>query len=371
MGSPQRGIIRRGCPVGEVIRRTKGGKFIGFYLRWYEGGKRRLMASKQPTQAEARKMLLQIEAKIARGEAGISERRTDWPSVSELIERFCTEYSRPRIKDIEKYRAQYRCVLQRVASIGHLSAAAVTPETITRLREAHLRRFAPGTVRMTLAALSVAFAWGVRQGLAPSNPCRGVERPSAPHALDFLTREEVAALLQYARERAPELHPMIATALHTGLRKGELCGLRWQDLDIPTRRLTVARSYRSTPKSGKARHLRLPDVLVPVLTEWRQHCPKTAEGLVFPKRRRKGGWGMSTLTSDMLGLPALLRAAGVRELPHPWHAMRHTFASHFVMAGGSILALSKLLGHSDVNITLIYAHLAPDFLGDEMNRVKF
>ena len=86
--------------MGEVIRRTKGGKFIGFYLRWYEGGKRRLMASKQPTQAEARKMLLQIEAKIARGEAGISERRTDWPSVSELIERFCTEYSRPESKTL-------------------------------------------------------------------------------------------------------------------------------------------------------------------------------------------------------------------------------------------------------------------------------
>ena len=70
-------------------------------------------------------------------------------------------------------------------------------------------------------------------------------------------------------------------------------------------------------------------------------------------------------------LYALLAAAGCRRMAHPWHVLRHTFASHFIMAGGNILTLQKILGHSDVKITLMYAHLAPDFLGDEMNRLKF
>jgi site-specific recombinase XerC len=67
----------------------------------------------------------------------------------------------------------------------------------------------------------------------------------------------------------------------------------------------------------------------------------------------------------------LLAAASGRQHPRPWHAMRHTFASHYVMAGGNLLALQKILGHADLKMTTVYAHLAPDFLADEMNRVTF
>lgn len=54
-----------------------------------------------------------------------------------------------------------------------------------------------------------------------------------------------------------------------------------------------------------------------------------------------------------------------------FHGLRHTFASHFMMAGGNILTLQKLLGHSSVAVTMKYAHLAPDFMRDEMSRLRF
>ena len=73
----------------------------------------------------------------------------------------------------------------------------------------------------------------------------------------------------------------------------------------------------------------------------------------------------------MLGLPDLFAAAGCRPIGRAWHALRHTFASHYIMQGGNILALQKILGHSDIKMTMIYAHLAPEFLGAEMNRIKF
>ena len=76
-------------------------------------------------------------------------------------------------------------------------------------------------------------------------------------------------------------------------------------------------------------------------------------------------------SKDMLDLGAILAAAGCPPLQRPWHALRHTFASHYVMAGGNILALQKILGHSDIKVTLSYAHLAPDYLGEEMERVHF
>lgn len=55
----------------------------------------------------------------------------------------------------------------------------------------------------------------------------------------------------------------------------------------------------------------------------------------------------------------------------PWHLLRHTFASHFMMSGGNVLTLQKLLGHSRLETTLIYAHLAPDHLASEVARLTF
>ena len=80
---------------------------------------------------------------------------------------------------------------------------------------------------------------------------------------------------------------------------------------------------------------------------------------------------MSAGDQVMRRLVHLQTAAQCPSLLRPWHALRHTFASHFVMNGGNILTLQKILGHADIKMTLLYAHLAPDFLGEEMNKVKF
>ena len=360
--------------MGEVLRRIKNGKFLGFYLRFYEGGRRRVLASRQPSFLEAKRMLVELEARIARGELAIPERRSRWPCVSELVERFLAEYSRPRLKDIERYRSHARTVLKRVIPvIGKLSAGQITQSDVARVRDALHRSHSPGSVRSSLNRLSVVFSWAVRQGLAPTNPCRGVERPRAEYALDFLSSEEISRLIEGAEARGSTLrermrHVGIALAVYTGLRKGELLGLRWIDLDLETHRLTVARSYKGTPKSGQARHLRLPTVLVPILTEWRSLCPPAQEGSVLPIGRDES---RAAGKETMLGLRPLMRELGLREVRHPWHLLRHSFASHFVMAGGNLLALQRILGHSDVKMTMAYAHLAPDFLGREMERVRF
>jgi integrase len=355
--------------MGEILKRHGG-----YSLRFYEGGKRRVLASKQTSYADARRMLAEIEARLARGEAGIPERRRDWPTVAELLGRFVREYSRPKLKDLERYRAQARSVLKKaLPQLGKMSVARVQQSDIVTLRDALSKELAAGTVYNVLATLSAAFSWAVRAGCAPHNPCRGVERPSAGQALDFLSQDEARRLLDAAQARATSqkahmLHVAIALVLRTGMRKGELLGLRWIDLDVTTRRLTIARSYRGTPKSGKARHLRLPSALVPILTTWRALCPQSPDGSVLPLGHNASKVGGK---ESMLGLPQLLAEIGLRAVAHPWHMLRHSFASHFVMQGGNLLALQRILGHSDVKKTMIYAHLAPDFLGEEMDRVKY
>ncbi|HEY7958384.1 MAG TPA: tyrosine-type recombinase/integrase, partial [Polyangia bacterium] len=70
-------------------------------------------------------------------------------------------------------------------------------------------------------------------------------------------------------------------------------------------------------------------------------------------------------------LGSMMRAAFGREPPKVWHSLRHTFASHFVMAGKSILTLQRLLGHADISTTMSYAHLAPDFMATEAACLDF
>lgn len=356
--------------MGDIFKRPGG-----WYVRYVDSdGRRKARASHQPTRELARRYLVEIEARIARGKVGIPEPAAPSPTVAELCERFLAEYSRPRIKNLTQYRIHAgKCLRRALPYIGSKFADTLQSDDIARLRDSLMRTHSSASVRSGLAYLNTAYSWAVRLKLVPSNPLRGVERPVAAVGLDYFSREEAASILRCAAERAISgrlldklLSACVHLAVHTGLRKGELLGLRWQDLDFDTQRLTVARSYKTTPKSGKARHLRLPSVCVPLLKQWRPVCPPTQEGLVFPVQR---GAGHSTHT--LLGLPKLLEFAGVRVPVHPWHAMRHTFASHYVMQGGNILALQKILGHSDVKVTMIYAHLAPDFLGAEMERVRF
>jgi len=84
--------------------------------------------------------------------------------------------------------------------------------------------------------------------------------------------------------------------------------------------------------------------------------------------RSPAAWGAP---SETLGLGEMMRAAFGRLPPKPWHSLRHTFASHFMMAGGNILTLQKLLGHSDIATTMTYAHLSPDHIAAEVARLSF
>ncbi|HRI49744.1 MAG TPA: tyrosine-type recombinase/integrase [Pseudomonadota bacterium] len=368
--------------MGDIVRTVRNGRFLGWYVRYIDiDGKRKQRASHQPSKELARRYLREVEGRIARGIIGIPEASTV-PTVAALAERFLTEYSRPRLKDVAAYRCNARKALQRaLGTLGDQKADAVRTEDVARLRDRLAQDFAPSSVKMTLAFLSTMYSWASKQGLVHGNPLRGLERPVPAAAVDYLDRGEVKELLRLAWERAPQnlearrLAVAVELALRVGMRKGELLGLRWCDLDLDTQRLTVARSFESTTKSGKTRHLRLPAACIEPLREWRRlsmqspQSPQSSQssaGLVFP-----GPEGRCYSAHALLGLPQLLAAAGCRVPAHPWHALRHTFASHFIMAGGNILTLQRILGHADVKMTLIYAHLAPDFLGQELERLKY
>jgi integrase len=157
---------------------------------------------------------------------------------------------------------------------------------------------------------------------------------------------------------------MIGTAIYTGMRKGELFGLRWTDVHLDIGRIDVERSYGGLPKSGKAREAWMHPDLVVILREWKRRCP-TPAGLVFPVEGRMG------TEYETLGLGDIMKAAGVHVPQKVWHCLRHTFASHAVMSGVSLYEVQKLLGHGTAEMTQIYAKLGPKHLQTQVARISF
>lgn len=177
-----------------------------------------------------------------------------------------------------------------------------------------------------------AESWGDFHG---KNPCAGVKKGrEAAHRLRFLNREEMERLLKASH---PRLRPVVICALLTGMRRGEILGLTWENVSLEQDVLYILQS-----KSGKPRELPIPSKLREVLLDLR---PK-ATGLVFD------------LPLIMLQryFASAMKEAGI--FGCRFHDLRHTFASHFIMRTNDLPTLQRLLGHSTPTMTQRYAHLS-------------
>ena len=184
----------------------------------------------------------------------------------------------------------------------------------------------------------------------------------APRAdFDFLDFEEAERLFDAT---VPEYRPMVATALKAGLRLGELLALRQTDVDLVNGQIFVKRSVWKrtfgTPKNGLSRRVPIPPSLVRIL---RDHRHLRGE-LVFCQEDG------SLLTGDMTKrvLPRACRRAGL-DRTIQWHVLRHTFASHLVMRGEPLKVVQELLGHANIEATMIYAHLSESRLKDAVAKL--
>ena len=153
------------------------------------------------------------------------------------------------------------------------------------------------------------------------------------------------------------LKPMVLLSINTGMRQGEVFNLHWSEIDLSRCLVTV---LGTSSKTGATRHLPLNIEAVNTLREWKNQQDKTI-GHVF-----KGKAG-DRFDNVRKAWGKLLNDAEITDFR--WHDMRHHFASKLVMAGVALNTVRELLGHTDIKMTLRYAHLAHQHKADAVARL--
>jgi len=210
--------------------------------------------------------------------------------------------------------------------------------------------------RKDLINLSSAFTYAVKQGFLLENPCRSFKRFKLPEKQPlFYSAIEFELLLKEIKEQ--DIKDLVVFALHTGLRQMELLTLTWNQINFKERMILLDNQTNIT-KSKRIRTIPLSIKALQILTE---------------RERAKTGKYIFTLK----GIPMTQKFISKRFKNYVisaklnpklnFHSLRHTFASWLVQRGVSIYEVSKLLGHSSVNVTQIYSHLRTEDLRASIN----
>jgi site-specific recombinase XerD len=236
------------------------------------------------------------------------------------------------------------------AALGDRPLRQVVAGDVQRHVAKRLTTMRPASVNRELAFLKRVYNVAIADGLLETNPVRQVKLLTENNArVRYLTDSEEVRL---RAETGETRWSVVALALNTGLRRGELFALRWDNVDFTTNVLTIPRT-----KAGRMRHVPMNAAVRAILgaLERRGRSP-----YVLPSATGQTALDAQNLINRVF-TPALQRA-GITDFR--WHDLRHTFASRLVMSGVDLRTVQELLGHADVRVTLRYAHLSPAHLLD-------
>jgi integrase len=163
------------------------------------------------------------------------------------------------------------------------------------------------------------------------------------------------------RECPPHIYALVATGVYAGLRRSELFYLEWSDVDFKRATITVQNKEEWHTKNYESRVIPIHDTLYEVL---RRHPRHISSRYVFcnPKTGRR-------YNNIRKSLSSAAERAGIGHIG--LHTLRHTFASQLVMRGADLATVQKLMGHKSIQMTMRYAHLAPDHLSAAVERLNF
>lgn len=212
----------------------------------------------------------------------------------------------------------------------------------------------PGTINKEVGLLSSALNWANRElEWGVPNPARGRRLKEPEGRMRWLNRAEAAALIQAARSepKAPHLVDFVRLGLNTGMRRGEMLGLEWRRVDLQAGLIYLEAQHQKNGKVGSVPLNREAREAILARARFRaEHCPASA--WVFSNKDGE------RVASVKRSFATACRRAGIEDFSP--HDLRHTCAAWLVQAGVSIREVAELLRHSDIRVTMRYAHLAPE-----------
>ena len=315
------------------------------------------------TAEEARRRAALIVSRIKAGQDPIPEpmavKLAEGPTVGELAERYLEEHVAVRCKP--KTEAMYRLVVAKhiLPRLGRRPALAIGHKEVTELH--HALSAKPVMANHVVDLLSRIYNLAEDRGHIPemSNPCRLVAKNRERKRERFLTEEEFRRLGRVLDEaetrKGVSVHAVAAIRLLllTGCRKGEILNLRWDQVDL------------------EAGELRLPDT---------KTGPRT---ITLSPEAASVMARIARVPDNPFVIPGKIRGKAMRNLNDPWdiiceragledmrlHDCRHSYASRALALGESLPMIGRLLGHTQVETTARYAHLAQDSVRESAVRV--
>jgi integrase len=313
-----------------------------WWIIYYENGRKiqRSLKTRDKTIAKFKKN--DLENQLAKGDSPIPNFNISPYVVLEEYREFCK--NRNKLQTISDDTTRIKDFLgwaqpSRIKDVNEKDVLAYLNQRIDG------KEIIPSTANHTITNIKTFLNFSVQRRYISSNPLRGIKKYKTEKLPPrFLNKEEIRNVLVAASSEP--IHPMIITAIYTGMRLGELKRLTWGDIDFSRGEIMVRIS-----KSSKFRiiplHKNLKKELFKIKGAPAQLCFNYQnKRRIFKRIKRK----------------AKLHNIG-------FHTFRHTFASQLIMAGVDLVTVSKLLGHAGINTTMIYSHLSQEHIKESIKRL--
>ncbi len=369
---------KRGNNEGSIYENVRNGKKVGYRgaytVHTAEGVKRRYVSGK--TREEVRLKLAKVMADRDGGLVFDAGNLT----VGDYLDRWLSDSVKGMVRasTYERHEGIVRTHLK--PTLGRIKVKNLT---LTHVRGLHREKLdsglAPATVRKVHSTLHKALSQAVSDGLIPRNAAAVKAPRPDPEEIHPLSAEEANALLKASRDERFEA--LYVLAITTGLRRGELLGLRWRDVDLESGVLRVGRAlireggrYRLGETKTKRGHrsIRLTSFAVRTLGAHRKRQLEERmrlaglhedHDLVFATQK---GTPLNPENVVKRSFKPLLKRAGLPEIR--FHDLRHTCATLLLGRGVHPKLVQELLGHATIAMTLdTYSHFLPS-MGDQTAR---
>jgi len=322
-----------------------------YYIMYRRGGKlieekvgRQYQNDMTPSRAAA------VRTKRIEGAASNQERREEAAAIKWTIDRLWREYvhDKPATKGWTTDRYRYEKFLQ--SGLGEKEPKDIAQLDVHRLRITLAKTLQPQTVKHVLRLLARIINFGLGKGLCPGLKFK-IEFPRVNNVkTEDLSPEQLSSLMEaISQEYDLQASNFMRMAMFTGMRRGELFKLQWDDIDSDRGFIHI----RHDPKGGKDQIIPLNDAARELLL----NHPKSDSPFVFPGR------GGKQRTRYPRRIDAIRERAGLPQDFRPCHGLRHFFASQLASSGEvDLYVLQRLLTHKSPTMTQRYAHLRDDAL---------